>query len=248
MARAAKTAKKAKVDKTETQVIEFLGTPRRLVAVGEVPEFSGVPEVTGKLAAFLLPGRQALRIRQAGRQGAARVSLRLDPATPPGDYEGEVSTDKETCKIVARVLPDLRVTLLAGELDFSGPLDSQATASLAIANDGNTEIELPRAIAVGLFDDDGIETAFAASYAKPVAGIDAFVEVFHGKLREAHSGVQKLAVTKGYGKHGPGTSFSAEFALKLKAPFRPGRRYHGVASTDFGEFSISVSVTNGAVK
>lgn len=245
MARAAKAARAAN---TDTRTIEFLGPPRGLVAVGDVPEFSGAPEVTGKLAAFLLPGRQALRVRRAGRRGAGRVLLRLDPTTPPGDYEGEVATGKETCKVIARVLPDPRVTVLAGELAFAGPLDKKATASLAIANDGNTEIELPRAIPIGLFDDDGLETAFAASYAKPVKGIDAFVEVFHGKLSEAHSGIQKLSVTRGHGKHGPGSSFSAEFALELKAPLRPGRRYHGVASTDFGEFSISVSVTNGAVR
>lgn len=245
MARAAKTAK---ADRTETRVIEFLGTPRNLVAVGEVPEFSGVPEIKGKLEAFLLPGRQALRVRRAGRRGAARVHLRLDPTTPPGDYDGEVVTGKETWRILARVLPDQRVTLLAGELAFTGALDSKAVASIAFANDGNTQIEVPRAIPIGLFDDDGIETAFAASYAKPVKGIDAFVEVFHGKLSEAHSGIMKLSVTRGHGKHGPGTSFSADFAMDLKAPLRPGRRYHGVASTDFGEFSISVSVTNGAVR
>lgn len=244
----ARAAKKAKAADTETRTIEFLGTPSRLVAVGDIPEFSGVPEVKGKLEAFLLPGRQSLRVRQAGRRGARRVYLRLDPTTPPGEYDGEVTDGKETCRIVARVLSDARVTLLAGELDFSGPLDGKATAHLAIANDGNTAIELPRAIPIGLFDDNGLETAFAASYAKPVSGIDSFVKVFHGKLSEAHSGVQKLSVTKGYGTHGPGTSFSAEFALELKAPLRPGRRYHGVASTDFGELAIAVSVTNGAIK
>lgn len=245
MARAAKTAK---ADKTEARTIEFLGPPGRLVAVGDVPALTGVPEIKGDLEAFLRPGRQALRFRQAGRRGAARVHLRLDPATPPGDYTGEVVAGKETCRFLARVLPDPRVAVLAGELAFVGPLGGKATASLAIANDGNTEIEVPRAIPIGLFDDDGLETAFAASYGKPVKGIDAFVEVFHGKLREAHSGVQKLSVTKGYGTHGPGTSFSANFAMELKAPLRPGRRYHGVVSTDFGEFSISVSVTDGAVK
>lgn len=244
----ARTAKKARSDRNEVRTIEFLGPPGRLVAVGNIPEITGVPEIKGKLEPFLVPGRRALRVRPAGRRGAARVHLQLDRATPPGDYTGEVVTEKESFRILARVLPDPRVTVLAGELAFSGPLDAKAEASLAIANDGNTEIVLPRAIAIGLFDDDGIETAFAASYAKPVTGIDAFVEVFHGKLSEAHSGVQKLAITKGHGKHAPGTSFSADFALELKAPLRAGRRYHGVASTDFGEFSISVSVTNGAVR
>ncbi len=231
---------------TDTGMIEFLGPPRRLVAVGDIPDFAGEVEIRGELAAFVPPGRQALQRRRAGRRGPARVYLRLDPATPPGDYGGELVADKESRKITARVLAEPRVTVLAGELDFVGAVDSRATARLAIANDGNTEIELPRVIAIGLFEDSGLETAFAASYARPVKGIDDFVEVFHGKLREAHSGVQKLAVTRGAGRHAPGTSFAAEFALDLKEGFRAGRRYHGVASTDFGDFSLSVSVTHGA--
>lgn len=245
MARALKTAK---AGGRETRTIEFIGPPGRLVAVGDVPKVQGPPRISGKLEAFLVPGREALRVRSAGRRGAARIGLRLDPRTPPGDYEGEMAAGEEAYRILAHVLPDMRVAVLAGELAFSGSVGETAIASLAIANDGNMEIELPRAIAIGLFDDDGLEAAFAASYAKPVTGIDAFVEVFHGKLREAHSGLQKLSITRGVGKHGPGTSFAAEFALELRAPMRPGRRYHGVASTDFGEFSISVSVSNGAAK
>jgi hypothetical protein len=245
MARATRTAK---VAGDEIQTIEFIGPPGRLVAVGDIPLVPGTPRLSGKLEAFLVNGRQALRVRSAGRRGAARIGLRLDPATPPGDYEGAMSAGDEAYRIIARVLPETRVSVLAGELAFSGAIGETAVATLAIANDGNTEIELPRAIVIGLFDDDGLETAFAASYAKPVTGIDALVEVFHGKLRESHSGLQKLSVTKGFGKHGPGTSFAADFALELRAPMRPGRRYHGVVSTDFGEFSISVSVINGASK
>ena len=233
---------------TETRTIEFFGPPSRMVAVGDLPVFPESPRITGELEAFLPSGRQSLRLRQAGRRGAARVYLRLHPGTPPGDHEGEIVAGDETWPIIAHVAPDARVAVLTGELAFSGPVGGKATASLAIANDGNTEITVPQAIPIGLFDDDGLEAAFAASYAKPVKGVDGFFEVFHGKLREAHSGLQKLSITRGFGKHGPGTSFIADFALEIKPPMRPGRRYHGVASTDFGDFSVSVSVTNGAAK
>lgn len=136
MARAAKTAK---VAGSETRTIEFIGPPRRLVAVGEVPTVLGTPRISGKLETFLVLGRQALRVRSAGRRGAARIGLRLDPATPPGDYEGEMAAGEEAYRIRARVLPDMRVTVMAGELAFSGSVGETATASLAIANDGNTQ-------------------------------------------------------------------------------------------------------------
>lgn len=244
----ARAAKSATVTQAEARTIEFIGPPGRLVAVGDVPAVTGSPRISGKLEPFLVTGRQALRLRSTGRRGAARLGLRLDPATPPGEYEGELSAGDTAYRVLARVLPDPRVTLLAGELAFSGAVGETVTASLAIANDGNTGIEVPRAILIGLFDDDGLETAFAASYAKPVTGIDGFVEVFHGKLREAHSGLQKLSITRGAGTHAPGTSFAVDVAFDLRPPMRAGRRYHGVASTDFGEFSVSVSVSNGAAR
>ena len=233
--------------KTATR-LEFVGPPRGLVAVGDVPEIAGQEEVTGAIAKFLdKRGRRALRYNRAGRRGAARLRLRLDPGTPPGDYEGAIGSGKGAQAFVARVLPETWVTVLAGELSFAAPLGGTGVATLALSNDGNTEISLPRALPVGLFDDDGLETAFAATYAKPVKGIDAFFETFHGRLREAHSGLLKLKVTRGHGTHPPGTSFAVEFALDVAKPLKTGHRYHGVASMGFADLPVSVSVINGAV-
>ncbi|MDT1062480.1 hypothetical protein RM190_11445 [Paracoccus sp. CPCC 101403] len=234
---------------TPVASLEFVGPPRRLIAVGTIPQIGAGAEVSGPVTRFMpADGPPALRFSPEGRRGAARLRLRLDARTPPGAYEGAIGADKATLPFVARVLPETRVSLLAGELAFSGPQGATPMATLALANDGNTEITLPRAFAIGLFDDDGLETAFAASYVRPIKGIDAFVETFHGKLREAHSGILKLAVTRGYGPHAPGTSFAADFALEIGPTLRPGHRYHGVASTEFADLPITVTVINGAVK
>jgi hypothetical protein len=232
--------------KITAESLEFVGPPRRLVAVGDIPQLADGAEITGALAKYLGEGTAALRFRQAGRRGGARLSLRLDPRTPPGDYQGTLTAGKASWQVVARVQPETRVNVLAGDLSFVGAQGTTATAALALANEGNTEIHLPRALAIGLFDDDGLETAFAASYASPIKGIDSFVEVFHGTLRQAHSGIMKLAVTRGYGAHSPGTTFAAEFALDVARQLKVGHRYHGVASTNFAELAVSLSVTNGA--
>lgn len=227
--------------------LEFVGPPRGLVAVGDIPDIRGDEAVTGPVSEYLGDTR-ALRLSRAGRRGAARLRLRLSPTTPPGDYEGAIGSDGSAIAFAARVLPETRLSVLAGELAFTGVAGNTATATLALSNDGNTQILMPKALAIGLFDDDGIETAFAATYAKEASSLDAFFETFHGRLREAHSGLQKLVVARGAGSHAPGSSFVAEFALDLAKPLRAGHRYHGVASFDFGELPITVSVKNGAVE
>ncbi len=229
---------------TATQALEFVGPPRRLVAVGYVPTLEGPTQIKGPLSKFLAEGRQAVRSRRGGRR-AAGMTLRLAANTPAGDYKGMLSTTDQEYAITARVLAETNLSILAGELALVGPSGGSAKTTMAIANNGNTEIKFPRAIPIALFDDDGLETAFATSYAKPRETVDDFFAAFHGKLSEAHSGILKLAITRGHGIHPAGTSFSIDFALDISKPLRPGRRYHGVASTDFADFPITLSVTPG---
>ena len=232
--------------KTANHMFEFIGPPRRLVAVGQVPELAQPATITGPVAKLLSPGRQSLRVRRAGRR-AAGMNLRLAPQTPPGNYKGKISAGKASHSFTARVLANTSLDVLTGALDFSGPPGARPVVTLAFANNGNTDVALPRAIAVALFDDDGIESAFAASYAKPRDTMDAFVSAFHGRLRQAHTGILKLAIARGFGTHGPATTFSADFRLTIPAEIGAGRRFHGIASTEYFDLPISLSVTNGAV-
>jgi hypothetical protein len=229
-----------------TPAFEFVGPPRRLVAVGDVPTLEGPIKIDGPLSMYVPQERQAVRSRGEGRR-ASGATLRLAANTPAGDYKGTLSAEKQVYAVTARVLPETKVSILAGELALVGPLGQRATTTMAIANQGNTEIRFPRAIPIALFDDDGLETAFATSYAKPRNSFDDFFAAFHGKLSESHSGILKLVITRGHGIQKPGTSFSVDFALDILKPLRSGRRYHGFATTDFADFPITLSVTSGVV-
>jgi hypothetical protein len=236
---------KTTVEKSVTsQTLEFVGPPRRLVAVGFVPVLNGETQIKGPVSKFLSEDRQAVRSRREGRRAAGLI-LRLAANTPAGDYKGTLSTEDLDFDFTARVLAETNTSVLAGDLAFVGPSGGKAMTTMAIANNGNTEVTFPRAIPIALFDDDGLETAFATSYAKPRESVDDFFAAFHGKLRESHSGIMKLAITRGYGTHPPGTSFSVDFTLDITKPLRPGRRYHGVASTNFADFPITLSVYPG---
>lgn len=218
--------------------IEFVGPPRGLIAVGDTGEMAGTDwRLDGEITAFLVQRGHALR--QSRRNGGA-LRLRLLPHTPPGDYKTQLYVGGKAISAMVRVLPAVQVTISPSELSFVGAPGGSATALMTLVNSGNVPVELPKTAPVGIFDDEGIETAFAATYSKPIETFDNFVQIFHGKLREAHGGVMKLTVTRGAGVHLPGASAVVEMTLDLPGDLKPGHRYHGVFSTDFAALAISV--------
>ena len=224
--------------RTAPATIEFVGPPRGLIAVGDIGDLAGPDwHLDGSITAYLAQRGQALRPR---RRAGGGLRLRLLPHTPPGDYAARLCVGEKFVDTVVRVLPAVQVTISPSELSFVGAPGSTASALMTLVNAGNVPVELPKTAPVGIFDDEGVETAFAATYGKPIETFDNFVQIFHGKLREAHGGVMKLTVTRGAGVHQPGTSAVVEFSLDLPGDLRPGHRYHGVFSTDFAALAISV--------
>lgn len=231
---------------TAPVTIEFVGPPRGLIAVGDIGELAGADwHLDGDIATYLAQRGQALRPR---RRAGGGLRLRLLPHTPPGDYAARLCVGDTFVETVVRVLPAVQVTISPAELAFIGAPGSTAVALMTLINAGNVPVDLPKTAPVGIFDDDGVETAFAATYGKPIETFDSFVQIFHGKLREAHGGVMKLSVTRGAGVHLPGATAVVEMALELPGNLRPGHRYHGVFSTDFTALAISVMTLKGNLK
>jgi hypothetical protein len=218
--------------------IEFVGPPRGLIALGEIDNLAQADwRLEGNIAQYLAQRGSALRQR---RRAGGGLRLRLQAHTPPGDYPAKLYVGEKPVDVMVRVLPAMQVTINPSELSFVGPPGGRATALMTLVNAGNVPVELPATAPVGAFDDDGIETAFAATYGKPVETFDNFVQIFHGKLREAHGGVMKLTITRGAGLHPPGTSAVVEMTLDLPKDLRAGHRYHGVFSTDFASLALSI--------
>lgn len=229
----------AKAARAATGEIEFIGPPRRLIAVGALPDLAAMEfDLEGPLANFLASTRPALRLRQA--RGSRRLKLRLRPDTPPGDYPGVLRTGKQTWPANARVQPFLRARLEPAELSFRGSPGETATCLTILVNEGNVPVELPKHAPLGIFDDDGIETAFAATYRENGETIDAFLSTFTRKLREAHGGLMKLSLLRGAGSHPPGAAVAVEVAAELPGALLKGHRYHGIWSTDFANIAVSV--------
>jgi len=217
--------------------IEFIGPPRRLIAVGALPGIgAGEIGLEGPLADFVPRARPALR---QGRGG--RLELRLRPDTPPGEHAGVLRSGKESWPAKARVQPVLRARVGPAEMSFRGSPGSTATVLTTLVNEGNVPVELPKFVPIGLFDDDGVETAFATTYRENGETIDAFLSTFTRKLREAHGGLMKLSLARGAGSHPPGAIVAIEVAADLPAALLKGHRYHGIWSTDFANIAVSVT-------
>jgi hypothetical protein len=224
---------------SEAPGIEFVGPPGRLIAVGALPDLGGgALRLDGPLAEWGDPHRP-LKYRNA--RGVPELKLRLRPETKPGEYRGTLWTGKANWPVLARVLPVNRVSVSPAELVFTGPPGATATCLTTLVNRGNTDIVLPAYAPVGIFDDDGIETAFAATYARKTEKIDDFLSAFTGKLREAHGGLMKLSVLRGAGTHKPGASVALEVAADLPGTLPNGHRFHGVWTTDFANLAVSVT-------
>src|SRR3954452_1140808 len=153
----------ARAARTSTSEFEFIGPPQRLIAVGALPDIAPADVgVEGAVADFLRPGRAPLRwgMGRASRQ----MKLKLKPDTPPGNYTVVLRSRDERWQATARVQPFVRVHVTPSELSFRALPGETATCLTTLVNEGNVAIEVPKAALVGIFDDDGIETAFAATY------------------------------------------------------------------------------------
>ena len=226
---------------TKAPALEFIGPPRRLIAVGNLPaDPAGELRLEGEISSYMKSGPGGLKLRRRRHAEAPELRLRLAPNTPAGDYKATLKAGKKSQAVIVRVLPETRVAVSPAELSFRGAAGARVTQLATLINKGNETVEVPRTAAVGIFDDDGIETAFASTYGKKVTSVDAFLTHFTGKLREAHGGLMKLALKRGAGRHAPGTAAALEIVAELPAGLVAGHRYHGVWSTDFASFAVSV--------
>lgn len=219
-------------------LVDFLGPPTRLrLAAADLDAIASARAVHWP---------EGQRIRTSGAQpvlrrgrDAAHTRLRLDPATPPGDYTAvlELADGGErevTVSVASR--PRLRVT--PSGLRFAGPPGGAVSAQLLLENRGNVGITIGDALVTGVFDDDGIETALASTYRMETDDLNKIVGNVFARLREAHGGLLRLRVAEGAGAFTPGGRRVLVLETTLSSKLRRGHGYHGVL--EIGGHGISV--------
>ncbi|MBV9248456.1 MAG: hypothetical protein JO227_04320 [Acetobacteraceae bacterium] len=230
------------------QALRLVGTPHRMVLIGEIPGESVDWRLvlSDELAAYG-PGRLVpLRARQ---RKASPPRARLAPTTPPGAYAARLETEGHSHELTVEVAPAPRLRIVPASIRLSAPPGGTASAKAVLTNRGNTTFAVPSYLMVGLYDDDGIEFAFADTYRQNQDNAEKLFGHWLKKLREGYGGMLRLEVTEGAGSLGPGAARLLSFTGQLPQTLKSRHGYHGFWTLETSNILIEVSMQrheNGA--
>jgi hypothetical protein len=224
--------------------VHFAGPPQRLqlLSAPDIDLANAEIEVGADLAGAARVERSPPRLRRRRpASGRPPLRIRIDRATPPGEYDAVLLSGdtRHAVRITVEAAPRLHAT--PAGLRFAGAPGDEAVARIVLANTGNVAIDIPKLTSVGVYDDDGVEEAFAQTYRLETDDPTALVGHLLHKLREGHGGLMKIQID-GAGPLPPGTSRELSLRAELAPKLRPGHSYHGVWSLDPLHVAVGVTV------
>jgi hypothetical protein len=226
---------------TEHAGFTLCGAPRRMLLVGDLPRATPLRVVlSGELAAWSDERVLVLRAQASHRSGPPRV--RLGAGTPPGTYHATLEAAGHEHPITVQVTPAPLLSAEPAGLRFSGPAGGEATSHLALVNRGNTVVTVPAHAMIGLYDDDGIEMAFADTYHQPQDDPAKLVGHLLQRLREGHGGMLRLDVVDGAGELAQGAARVLSLRARLPEQLHVRHGYHGVWTLDSLNCLVEISV------
>ncbi len=214
------------------------GTPRRVRGHLEIEnrgdqdvlltsvEVAGGPVETARPgAAGVVPVMRAL---PAGRSTRVPVRLRLDPFTPPGRHEVELSAGGARTTAVVEVAENPRARISPPSLAVRGSPGATLIQPIVVSNLGNVEIPLDRLGAVTIEDRGGVCRSLEGALRKE--GEKGYQAVLDEAVREiARTRVGQMRVRAGDGTAvQPGETRAVDLELRLPADLSAGRTYVGL--------------------
>jgi hypothetical protein len=191
----------AKRPSANTHPLSFRGTPHRLslsnpaLAGHECGELVLPEELAAHSGSPVIP----LPVRESRLDGPS-IKLRLDRTAPAGKYQAELRLSGKTVPVTLEIAPAPRLSVFPLSADFVGKAGSEPVLEISLANEGNVAIDLPERSIVGIFDDEGLEAAFAETYRQDTDDPVQLVGHWLRKLRDGYGGrLRKLLATAGGG-------------------------------------------------
>ena len=229
-------------DKAPQKVSLFSGPPRKLLL--HEPHFDLEGSFTLELDDPLLADDTHHKVRiKRDKQGKLKpVKIKLERSTPPGKYSSHLKSSSANIPIELEVQENIALSMSPPQLAVEGCSGTRVTCSLVLTNKGNVSLDIPRNHHLGIYDDDGVETAFASTYRMDEDDpIELFGNFIH-KLRDGYGGLLKLRIIKGYGALPAGASRKVSIEVALQKKLIPRHDYHGVWSLFNSHFTVSISV------
>ena len=178
---------------------------------------------------------------RTGRSGAKGLRMRLARTTPPGSYAAELQVSGKSYPLTLDVASAPRLRIFPLSADFEGKSGGTAEVEINFANDGNVAIAVPETVAVGIYDDHGIEAAFADTYRQDSDNAEVLVGHWLRKLREGYGGLLKLHIVEGAGLLDPEERRVIKIRTTLPKKLKPRHSYHGI--WEFGPVFYRIGVT-----
>lgn len=226
----------------ESQDLKASGEPHRLSLASAF--FDDQSSVIVDLPAGLsdIRGQSRIEIPIRRRRGElSRIRLRLPRLTPPGAYAANVRCGTKSAPILLEVAPYRRLKVWPAALRFQGQRGRDCAAFLTFANAGNVAVTLPERAHLGVYDDDGLEAAFAAAYRQETDDPLEMAKTFVRRLREGHGGLLQLRIDGG-GPLLPGEQRTVEIVTRLRQAIKPGHSYHGAWKLEDQNLAVHVQV------
>jgi hypothetical protein len=170
------------------------------------------------------------RLSVAGN-GVTRTALRLrlDPATPPGRYEGKVNLAGQGRTVAIDVLPETKLSIRPAPVVVDAAAGRDQTFTVALENSGN----VPLAIDLTGHYPLGEEVPIPPDrIAETTAGDNPLAAIFDRVLGRAPAptlvpfGVVKLAMPGGPELLPPGGASAVQVSMSLPEGLSPTARYH----------------------
>lgn len=229
---------------TNERTIMLGGAPRQVLLQTHLPSLTHAEFVPDKtLSGFMGAQKRSFRIRKDSDGIIKQVKIRLPEATPPGDYKGTLKSGTQDYPVAIHVNEKVRLKISPVTLHITGKPGEKVQAQLLLSNKGNVSIEIPERDAVGFYDDDGLEVAFATSYGMKSDDPLVLLKTFIGKLREGHSDLVKIRVLEGAGALPPATQKCITLEIAIPGNAKSKHSFHGVWSLGSVEYALTLTVT-----
>lgn len=229
---------------TAATPLVFRGAPRRLLlqnAPPEVDQFEFEPDE--QLSPYLGSLQRSIRTKTNRDGKLQKLRLRLDPLTPPGQYHAVLKVSGSSLPIEINVETDSRAGILPSKLSLSGAPGDKIKLNVQFLNRGNAGFDIPQTASVGVYDDNGIETAFASTYRQDTETFEELATHFVKMLRDGHGGLVKLRILEGQGALAPAARSTVVIEVQLPSKLKPGHHYQGRWRTSLFTLPIEIAVT-----
>ncbi len=207
-----------------TKPLRFRGVPASLTGV--VPDRDDAEQEV-RVSYRPSGSKEARDVMVLGDSDPRIVRLTLPDDVEPGTYEGTVmlGDEERDARLEVEAAPGLRV--VPEQLRVQAHPGDLVGADLTLINTGNVPVQVRRTQVFGVFMEGGVERALHLGYVDKQKGDRRRVDVIADNLAQAHPGLVKMKISRGYGKVGAGELRELEVTLDIPSSVKAGRTYRG---------------------